>query len=158
MMNKSRFVSCLVMLLATTAGTAGCLTLMRGKTQNVSVTTTPPGARITLNPTPISRETTTPTVIVLERDQNYVVFLDRKGFQESSVMLESGINKLWYNIIWLHPAGWIIGAVIDVLTGAAYNLEPESIDVALQPTSIEVEPPEAGEPEPSSVGEPEDHQ
>ena len=78
-----------------------------------------------------NREIKTPGAIVLNRKQTQIVYLKKDGYEEASVILESSSSGLWRNVIWIHPVGWIIGVIIDLSTGSAYALEPDSIEMML---------------------------
>jgi hypothetical protein len=111
---------------------AGCCTMVRGRTVVVPVTSSPPGARATVDPTGQTLET--PGAVVLERKQSYVVRLEKPGYQPASVALVSHTSwGLLRNLVWIHPAGWAIGMGVDLGNGAGDELVPDHVDAALAP-------------------------
>ncbi len=130
-MNRIAIAACLAIFFVASLGATGCRTMSRGRTQTIAVTSTPPGAKIAVEPGSLNREIKTPGAIVLSRKQTQIVYLKKDGYEEASVILESSSSGLWRNVIWIHPVGWIIGVIIDLSTGSAYALEPDSIEMTL---------------------------
>jgi hypothetical protein len=70
--------------------------------------------------------------------------VSKDGYRSESVVIESKSKDLWRNLIWIHPAGWLIGGIVDLSTGAARELEPGAVSVELRPVIPEVDPPVPG--------------
>jgi len=110
----------------------GCLTMQRGSTQIVSVDSAPSGATVTAEPGGLSTET--PGKLILARRFNQLLRFEMEGYEPTTVQLDRK-NSVWRNIVWIHPAGWIIGAVVDLSTGAAYSFDPSQVKVQLKQKS-----------------------
>jgi hypothetical protein len=70
----------------------------------------------------------TPTKVTLKRKDNYLVTIKKEGYKEATVKIE-GTTSAWIigNVIF----GGILGCGIDLLTGGAYDLKPERLDINL---------------------------
>ena len=130
----------------------GCMRMIRGQSQIIDVQTNPPGARVTIRPTPgdfespakvaLSRKPPS-TVNVSEpgyRDAAYIVTASKPGYRDAAVPIESNISTdTWIrNLIWIHPLFYGLGLLVDVTSGAAYELRPSSILVVLEPQAERV--------------------
>lgn len=101
----------------------GCSTIKYGSKQDVPITTNPPGLKASIN----LKQCLTPCVIKdVSRNQAEFAVIEYGG-QKHQYVLEKTINwwtvtlgNIW-NDIW-------IGALVDRLTGAAFNIEPVNID------------------------------
>jgi len=95
---------------------------MHGPRQTVGITSSPPGAVITLNGVSYGR---TPVITKLKRDTNYIVKLELPGYEAYETTLIKHIDVwIWGNII----SGGIIGLAVDSLTGSLYNLTPGQVE------------------------------
>ena len=125
----------------------GCMRLIRGPSQMIDVETNPPGARVTIRPAPgdvespakvsLSRKPLS-TVNVSQpgyRGAGYIVAASKPGYKDASVPIESKISTdTWVrNLIWIHPLFYGLGILVDVTSGAAYELRPSSILLVLEP-------------------------
>jgi hypothetical protein len=112
----------------------GCATMVHGRTQIVEVDSAPKGATATIQPG--GDVIVTPSQVSLSRKSSYVVHFKKAGYEPASVTLVSKAStSLWRNAVWIHPVGWIIGAIVDVSTGGGYDLQPEKVEVRLVPSS-----------------------
>jgi len=103
----------------------GCASIMHGTRQEVGVTSTPSGARVFDNGTPLG---TTPAVVNLKRRHNHIVRVELDGYQPFEIALTRHVTGwIWGNIFF----GGLVGFVIDAADGAIYQLEPENIVAAL---------------------------
>jgi hypothetical protein len=133
------FATTLAAILFALAG-SGCCTMIRGRTQIVDVTSTPAGARATVQPG--GDTLVTPGTIVLARKSSYVVRLEKVGYASASVTLTShASSSLWRNVVWIHPIGWTIGVGVDLGNGSGYDLVPGTVTVALTPDGPRAESP-----------------
>lgn len=110
----------------------GCATIVRGRTQFVHIDSTPSGAQVSVQPGNLAA--TTPGDIALSRKLSYVATIQKDGYAPASVRLKSGVS--WWllgNVVWLHPAAWVIGVFWDIGTGAGYTLTPQTVQVSLTP-------------------------
>jgi hypothetical protein len=105
----------------------GCATIVNGKTQEIAISTVPPGATVLIDG---SQTVITPTTVALRRNKDYVFTIMKDGYQ-TQVVPVTGVISGWLvgNIVF----GGLIGGGIDAATGAAFTLTPESVTVVLQP-------------------------
>ncbi len=120
----------------------GCATIVNGRTQIVSVRSSPSGATVRVQsigdeaaaPAVSVDQLVTPCKVVLRRKSSYVLGLDHDGYQPASAALESkASSSMWRNLVWIHPIGWLTGLIVDITTGAGYELRPDDVDVTLTP-------------------------
>lgn len=104
---------------------SGCATIVKGTTQVIPVSSDPTGARVTVDSSPAG---TTPTTVTLNRKQNHMVVIEKDGFAPESIAVTKSMGgAVAGNII----AGGLIGWGVDAMTGAQYNLAPNTINVRL---------------------------
>ncbi len=109
----------------------GCATITRGSNEALVVESTPTGAEVRLS----SGETCkTPCTLKKKRKDNFVVFINRDGFEpvEVAVISETagaGAAGMAGNVL----VGGIIGLGVDAATGATKKLTPNPIRVTLNP-------------------------
>ena len=126
-----------IALLSASALLSGCATIVKGTTQVIPVSSDPTGARVTIDSAPAG---TTPTTVTLSRKQNHMVVIEKEGYAPESVAVTKSMGgAVAGNII----AGGLIGWGVDAMTGAQYNLAPNTISVRLtakanQPTTTDV--------------------
>jgi hypothetical protein len=117
-------------------GLSGCGTVTQGVSQNITVTTSPPGAQCEL-----SRDgghlatlySTPETVHVHKSGDDMVLTCSKRGYETASTVLESGYGiGVFGNAI----VGGLVGAAIDVYDGAAYKY-PGSAAVQFTPAKID---------------------
>lgn len=124
----------LVLLLLSFIG--GCATIVKGKSQSVTVTTEPPGAICTLvregetiavvNPTP-------GTISVEKSSDTLTVTCKREGYQDSTGEVGTKFQAMTFgNVIF----GGIIGAAVDAGSGAMHEYEP-TVTITLIPFDFE---------------------
>ena len=108
--------------------TIGCATLINGSTQNVAITSNPPGASATVLPE--QKELVTPGQVELPRRQVHTVLFQLEGYQPATIYLDRNYSY-WTagNLI----LGGVVGLAVDQSTGANYRLVPEPVHVDLVP-------------------------
>lgn len=108
----------------------GCATIIHGSSQNVQINSSPDEAEIWIDGAVYGK---TPARINLERKHEYLVTLKKDGYKEASVKIESKTSA-WIigNVIF----GGLIGCGIDLISGGAYELGPERLDVNLTQLSV----------------------
>lgn len=119
--------------MAATAGlTQGCATLIKGSSQSIPVSSDPPAADIVLDGKVVGQ---TPKTLVLKRDNNYLITIQKTGFEQQSVPVVKNIGgAVWGNVI----AGGLVGWGVDAASGSQYNLLPASVAVRLVPVNTVV--------------------
>jgi hypothetical protein len=122
----------------------GCATIVHGGPRPVSVTSAPPGAKVSIydrNNTLVETNTT-PFVAQLPikysyfKGQKYRLLFELPAHEPAEVRLEPSLSG-WYfgNIVF----GGLVGMlIVDPITGAMYNLSPEKIEQPLSPNQAEV--------------------
>jgi hypothetical protein len=112
---------------------AGCATIISGTTQDIGVTSVPPGAIVTADPG--GMRVTTPAKITLHRKEApYHLTFTLDGYQPYSVMISAETNGwIFGNLI----IGGLIGILIDSSSGAMNVLSPEAIHANLVRAGIE---------------------
>jgi len=105
-----------------------CSTFMNSTTQEINIKTEPANAKITIDG---KKYGTTPQVVNIERGSNHVVKLEADGFDAYEMQVTRKLSFwFWGNVL----NGIIPGMLIDMVTGAMYNLLPEDVEVSLQLT------------------------
>lgn len=133
-----------VVLFGVCAALSGCATIVHSGPRPISVSSTPPGAKVTIydrndalvqtNNTPFVAQL--PTKYSYFQGQKYRLVFELPGHAPAEVRLEPSLSG-WYfgNIVF----GGLIGMlIVDPLTGAMYNLTPEKIEQPLSATQAQV--------------------
>lgn len=104
----------------------GCATIVSGKSQDITVRSTPPGADILIDGTVAG---TTPMVVNLVRKKRHEIQLKKAGYSDVSRATTRGFNW-WFlgNLIF----GGIIGLIVDPITGSMFSVKPEEIHVEFE--------------------------
>ena len=124
-MKKHASFLVVIVLTSVCALLSGCATIVKGTTQVIPVSSDPTGARVTVDNSPAG---TTPTTVTLNRKQNHMVVIEKEGFAPESIAVTKSMGgAVAGNII----AGGFIGWGVDAMTGAQYNLAPNTISVRL---------------------------
>jgi PEGA domain len=125
----------LLTFLAVTAAAglaAGCATIMQGTSQELSVASTPTGARVLVDGTEMGK---TPYVANLKRKDKHVVRIEMDGYQPYELPLARGTSGwVWGNLVF----GGIPGLAIDAISGGLYKLKPDQVDATLAQQSAVV--------------------
>lgn len=111
----------------------GCASLMQGSTQQISVTSIPPGATLVVDG---FQRLKTPAVVELSRKESHRLEFSLEGYHPEVVDIRQvSSNMVAGNII----AGGLIGYAVDHSTGAAFRLVPEIVQVNLRPIPAETQ-------------------
>jgi len=121
---------------------SGCATIIKGSgPQGVYFKTDPPDAKVMvtdLRNGNIVANTKTPQVIMMQKGAGYFksgkynATFEKDGYDKKEFKLEGSING-WYlagNLIFGGLIGWLI---VDPMTGAMWNIDPEEVSVLLNP-------------------------
>ena len=121
---KQRFAQ-LVLIPFCTRLAVGCATIIHGSSQDINISSSPDEAEVWIDG---ARMGTTPTKVTLKRKNDYLVTVKKEGYKEATMKIE-GETSAWVigNVIF----GGIIGCGIDFITGGAYDLKPERVDINL---------------------------
>ena len=120
--------------------TSGCATIVNGTMQKVGVSSTPPGATVLIDNL---QRVVTPASILLVRDESHTFLFKKEGYQDDSFVITSDTSGwVWGNVI----IGGLIGAAVDLSTGAARKLSQDSVHVTLAPLPMAQNPASAAVP------------
>jgi PEGA domain len=112
----------------------GCALMQRGTTDLVRVESTPAGARVVADGG--SAHVVTPGAVVLSRRGRHSLTFEREGYERSVVTLDRrSWGEWWRNLVWIHPAFWLVGIIVDNATGAAYDVVPNPVSITLVPNA-----------------------
>jgi hypothetical protein len=104
---------------------SACATIMHGSSQELSVASTPTGARVLVDG---SESGKTPFVANLRRKDKHVIRIEMDGYQpfEMPIVRETS-GWVWGNLVF----GGIPGLAVDAITGGLYKLKPEEVNATL---------------------------
>jgi len=116
----------------------GCAYILSTDSQDISVSTYPPGAQVIITTTGGIEvfSGTTPAQVHLKRKYKYFVDVTLEGHKSKRIYLEQSLNP---KTLWNLLIGGIPGWIIDGVSGAIWKLEPETITITLQTASIDGE-------------------
>ena len=114
------------------AGLAGCATITRGSSDRFTIQTTPPDARAHTS-TGFTCEST-PCSIRMPRKDKFTVTVTKAGYKTvkaevKPIVLGGGAATFVGNAL----LGGVVGAAVDVTTGAAMDLQPNPLKLILEP-------------------------
>jgi hypothetical protein len=113
--------------IAMSAVQLSCATLIHGGgTQTVSINTQPPGATVKVG----GQDLITPAQIALERNRSYQVVAMKTGYETATTNIDSTFS--WVTVLDLV---FILPWVIDLVSGSAYALQPELVNLVLTPAT-----------------------
>ena len=117
-------------LLLMASSSVGCATIVTSDTVDVSLATSPPGAKAHVNGQ--SYSTTSPVSIPVRRGKEPTIHIEKDGYEPQDIKLNREFGGwVWGNLLF----GGVIGLVIDLVTEHAYGIEPDEIHVSLHPVS-----------------------
>jgi PEGA domain len=128
-MRRSRFLLALIVPLTCSPG---CATIVKGRYQDLTVNSNPPGATFEVD----GISGTTPAIVPVERKlRSHTVVITKPGYETAQIRVGRDLN-LWTagNIIW-GLFGAPIGVGVDLINGSAYKLASNEVQVSLQPGS-----------------------
>jgi len=111
---------------------AGCASIMHGTTQEISVSSSPTGAKVTVNG---MDRGVTPVIADLKRKDNHLIRVTLEGYQPFEMALTRSVSGwVWGNLVF----GGIPGLAIDAITGGLYKLSPEQVMAQLQREDVQL--------------------
>lgn len=104
---------------------SNCATIVSGKQQSVSFSSTPDGATVSVDGRILGK---TPMTINLERKSGQNITFEKEGYAPRSMPLATTMNS-WFlgNII----TGGLLGSTTDGLSGAMYEYSPNNYHITL---------------------------
>ena len=145
----------LVMPIAALMGLAigGCATMFTGNTQQLTVSSQPPGARVMVNG---AYSGVTPVALLLKTEHDYTLTLQREGYRDTTGAVFREFNP----VAALNLLSLVCWAV-DIATGAIWRLAPGAVYITMQPVGypggyppIPSAPPADGWAPPPGIGAP----
>ena len=113
-----------------------CATLIHGGgTETVSVSTEPPGAIVKVG----GQDLISPADVTLDRNRDYQVIATKEGYETGMTTIHSKFS--WVTVLDLI---FILPWVIDLVSGSAYTLEPDTVSLVLAPQKTPGSTPSAG--------------
>jgi len=104
---------------------SGCASIMHGTTQQIGVSSSPSGAKVTVNG---QQKGKTPVILDLKRGDNHVLKIELDGYLPYETTLTKKVSGwVWGNVV----AGGLIGLAVDAISGGLYNLTPEQVQASL---------------------------
>jgi len=117
---------CGLLLAVLGLSTSGCATIVKGTTQDIPISSDPAGARITIDGRPSG---TTPTKVTMDRKHSHMVTLEAENYEVENIAVTNSMGgAVAGNII----AGGLVGWGVDAVSGAQYNLHPDTVTVRLR--------------------------
>lgn len=108
----------------------GCATIVGGnREQKVAVNSKPEGATVYVDGQPAGA---TPTELVLNRNTDHEVVIEKPGYQPYHAHVSSGLNPWIFGNL---AVGGIIGLVVDISCDSCHQLRPGSVETKLAPAS-----------------------
>lgn len=114
--------------LALAAFAGACATLVRGSRQYLSVTSQPSGAVARVG----EARCETPCSLDLPRGRAATLLVEKPGFAVERVEIARHLDPLLLGNLCLPPF-FILWGLVDLATGAGYELRPAFVSVALRP-------------------------
>ena len=114
----------------------GCASISRGTTENISISSTPPGATAELSGLDNPTSCVTPCVVVVKRSADITVTVNKEGYEPQVIPLTkeipgTGAAGFAGNLL----VGGLVGMGVDAATGAAQDHKPNPVIVTLNPTA-----------------------
>lgn len=104
---------------------SACATIMHGSSQELSVASTPTGARVLVDGSEAGK---TPFVANLKRKDKHVIRIEMDGYQPFEMpIVRATSGWVWGNLVF----GGIPGLAVDAITGGLYKLKPEEVNATL---------------------------
>ena len=108
----------------------GCCSIINGPSQEVSVGSSPSGAKVFHNGMQVG---TTPAILDLKRKNSHTIRVEKDGYHPYEAALTRKTSGwVWGNLFF----GGLIGLFVDATSGSYYNLNPESMQPALLPITV----------------------
>ena len=107
--------------------TSSCATVIKGTTQEIPISSDPPGAEILIDGILVG---TTPASVDVRRKRDHLVVIRKANYEPKRIALVKNIGgAVWGNLITGGPIGW----GVDAMSGSQNNLFPSAISVQLEP-------------------------
>ena len=125
-MNKFPRLTYAVILLTTTMIFGSCSSIINGSKQNISIRANPLEAEIYIDGELAGSGTAS---VKLQRGKDHVIEAKMDGYRTAKLTTDKSLTGwFWGNCI----LGGAIGMVIDLITGSAYDVDPEHVVMNLE--------------------------
>lgn len=125
----------LLLALVAAGSLTGCATIVQGTDQRINVNSSPAGATVTVRGQQLG---ITPTTLNLKRGKDYEVLIALDGYEPITVYLEKEFDFAPAALGNIFSWG-ILGLVVDISNGAAYELSPDFIEANLSEMQAMIE-------------------
>jgi hypothetical protein len=116
----------IILISALMIGLTNCSSIINGSKQIVSISSDPKEAKIYVNGNSLG---TTPKKILLKRGDTHIIEIKMDGYKTYRITTSKDITGwFWGNLL----CGGLIGMVIDLATGNAYDIDPDRIHAVLE--------------------------
>ena len=119
------FLVCYVLTLL-----SGCATIFNGEHQEITITSNPPGALVSIGGDQLPKRT--PSTVTLTRKTSHTAIVEKEGYETALLPIQHHFSR--WNLIdglWFYYA--FIPALYDLRTGGFYTFDDE-VHVTLTPT------------------------
>lgn len=120
-------VICFVIIFCFLVTVTGCATIVSGRTQRIPVMSSPSGAIVTIG----SQKQMTPATFILDKQQEYVVRIEKEGYEPVEIVLKKTLSGWVFGNVFFGILGGAIGVVIDIGNGSAMKIVPSPVEVQL---------------------------
>jgi hypothetical protein len=111
--------------LALMLGSTGCATLIKSKSETVTLQSNPGDADVYIDGAPRGR---TPLTLQLQPNKEYTVVFKKPGFADQAVVLTSSVSGKW---VVLDVLGGLIPIIVDAATGSWKEFDDPLVNVNL---------------------------
>lgn len=123
-----------VLAAALVINASGCATVVKGSHQEIGITSNPGGAYVKVDGID---KGTTPMVIKMKRSKAHTVQVDKPGYHRFEAAIATrNSGWIWGNVL----IGGLIGLIVDLISGASHNLDPDNIHAELTPVGSQANP------------------
>lgn len=121
-------IICFIVAVCFSFTVTGCATIVSGTSQRLPVASMPSGAIITVG----TQKQMSPATFLLDKHQEYVIRVEKEGYQTVEIPLRKGLSGWIFGNILLFPwIGTVIGILVDIATGSAVKFSPSPLEVNL---------------------------
>lgn len=132
-MNKFIVFFCAIVLVVSSSLFVSCSAIINGSKQNVSIRATPIDAEIFVDGELAGTGT---AAVKLKRGKEHVIEAKLEGYRVAKVTTDNSITGwFWGNCIF----GGVIGMAVDLITGSAYDVDPEHVSLNLERNKASLE-------------------
>jgi hypothetical protein len=126
-MNRLNRFACLPIFVSPLFFASGCASIVSGTTQEMTFSSNPDGATVTVNGREIGK---TPVVVQLKRGNPMPLTFSKEGYKTASFQMDTELNPwFWGDIICLQ----LYGSTTDGLSGAMHKYAPSQYMATLTP-------------------------